>query len=93
MYIYLVRCAAAAAAAAAAHTYIWSGVNALDLNAHHSTTIKSMQQHAAAHSSSVQNLIGFTDRHVTPLRLKSSCTTTTTTDSYTTLPPSLRTKS
>jgi len=37
---YLVRCAAAAAA----HTYIWSGVNALDLNAHHSTTIKSMQQ-------------------------------------------------
>jgi hypothetical protein len=46
------------AAAAAAHTYIWSGVNALDLNAtyiwsgvnaldlnaHHSTTIKSMQQ-------------------------------------------------
>jgi hypothetical protein len=42
MYIYLVRCAAAAAAAA--HTYIWSGVNALDLNAYHSTTIKSMQQ-------------------------------------------------
>jgi hypothetical protein len=42
IYIYLVRCAAAAAAAA--HTYIWSGVNALDLNAYHSTTIKSMQQ-------------------------------------------------
>ncbi len=45
IYIYLVRCAAAAAAASAeAHTYIWSGVNAVDLNANHSTTIKSMQQ-------------------------------------------------
>jgi hypothetical protein len=65
----LVKCAAAAAAAAAAHTYIWSGVNALDLNAYHSTTIKSMQQHAAAHSSSVQNLIGFTDLTCDPPKI------------------------